>query len=363
MAERREFTSAIVAEKETRAHVIKIDGYSITKELLKAGECTTSIPFMVGDHNWVVDYCPNGNSKADRYTPGCVSIYLVLGSAGAKDVKAKFTFSLLDKGGQPVYSKFLPEGHIFPSKGSDWGFTSFIEQKYLEGSGHLTDDSFRIRCDVTVLKKIRSEEICPNQFVVVPPSNLHLQLGDLLKNKEEADVAFRVGGEIFLAHRSVLAARSPVFKAELFGTMRERAGDPIEIHDIEADVFKSLLHFIYTDSLPETTQEDVVTASHLLVAADMYDIERLKLICEDKLCNHIDPNMVATSLALAEQHNCHGLKEACFGFLASPSNLEAMIGSDGYQHLKSSCPSTLKELIARLLPAELMAAKDIVRSI
>ncbi|KAI4992649.1 hypothetical protein ZWY2020_057902 [Hordeum vulgare] len=73
--------------------------------------------------------------------------------------------------------------------------------------------------------------------------------------------------------------------------------------------------------------------------------------------------MVATSLTLAEQHGCDGLKEACFEFLVSPSNLEKVIASEGYQHLKSSCPSVLKELIARLLPVELTAAKDIIRSI
>ncbi|XBI78282.1 hypothetical protein VPH35_088004 [Triticum aestivum] len=306
MAELRKFTSAIVAEEERGTHVIKIDGYSRTKELLEAGKCTTSIAFKVGDHNWAVTFYPNGYSS-----PGFISVYLVLESADAKD---------------------------------------FIKQEDLERSVHLRGDSFRIRCDVTVMKKIRSEEAHANQFVVVPPSNLHLQFGSLLESKDGADVAFQVGGEILLAHRSVLAARSPVFKAELFGAMRERAGDPIEIHDIEADVFKSLLHFIYTDSLPESTnvgtaQVDVVTANHLLVAADRYDIERLKLICQDKLCNHIGTKMVATSLALAEQHNCHGLKEACFEFLASPSNLEAMIASDGYQHLKSSCPSALKELM------------------
>ncbi|KAF7063302.1 hypothetical protein CFC21_069829 [Triticum aestivum] len=283
MAELRKFTSAIVAEEERGTHVIKIDGYSRTKELLEAGKCTTSIAFKVGDHNWAVTFYPNGYSS-----PGFISVYLVLESADAK----------------------------------------FIKQEDLERSVHLRGDSFRIRCDVTVMKKIRSEEAHANQFVVVPPSNLHLQFGSLLESKDGADVAFQVGGEILLAHRSVLAARSPVFKAELFGAMRERAGDPIEIHDIEADVFKSLLHFIYTDSLP---QVDVVTANHLLVAADRYDIERLKLICQDKLCNHIGTKMVATSLALAEQHNCHGLKEACF--------------DDGYQHLKSSCPSALKELM------------------
>jgi speckle-type POZ protein len=99
------------------------------------------------------------------------------------------------------------------------------------------------------------------------------------------------------------------------------------------------------------------------VAADRYNVERLKLICEHKLCSHIDANMVATTLALADQHKCIGLKEACLQFISSPSNLEAMMASDGYEHLKVSCPSALKEFIARLLPVEMKAAKDIIMAI
>jgi speckle-type POZ protein len=295
--------------------VIKIDGYSRTKELLDNGKCTTSIPFLVGDHFWVVKYYPNGDSCA----PGYISVFLVLDSANSKDVKAKLTFSVLDKGGEPVHVNTTER--IFPSKGSDWGFPKFIKHEDLRGSVHLTCDSFRIRCDVTVVKKIRSEETAGNKFVVVPPTDLHQHLRDLLKSMDGADVTFQVGGQTFLAHRSVLAARPSVFKAQLFGSMKERAGYTIEISDIEADVFKSLLHFIYTDSLPEVTREgndedptqEVVTASHLLVAADKYNVERLKLMCEDKLCNQIDSNMVATSLALAEQHSCDGLTSRKMG--------------------------------------------------
>jgi speckle-type POZ protein len=40
-----------------------------------------------------------------------------------------------------------------------------------------------------------------------------------------------------------------------------------------------------------------------------------------------------------------------------------MVASDGFEHLKSSCPSVLKELLARLLPLELKAAKDIIMAI
>ncbi|TVT98205.1 hypothetical protein EJB05_56524, partial [Eragrostis curvula] len=116
----------------------------------------------------------------------------------------------------------------------------------------------------------------------------------------------------------------------------------------------------------------VAMAQHLLVAADCYNVERLracrteralKLICEEKLCRYMDSNIVATSLALAEQHNCNGLKEACFEFLSSPSNLEAMFASDSYEHLKNSCASVLKDLIARFIPDELKAAKDVVMSL
>ncbi|XP_048526945.1 BTB/POZ and MATH domain-containing protein 2-like [Triticum urartu] len=222
----------------------------------------------------------------------------------------------------------------------------------LEGSEHLKDDCLTIRCDVTVMKEIHGEE------ARVPPSDLQQHLGDLLKNQDAADLTFQVGAQRFSAHRCVLAARSSVFKAELLGAMEESSSGHIEICDMEADVFKSLLHFIYTDSVPPML--DVVMAGHLLVAADRYNIGRLRQICEEKLCNNIAANMVATSLALAEQHVFHDLKEACFQFLASPSNLEAMMASEGYEHLKSSCPSVLKELIARILPAEWNAAKDIV---
>ncbi|KAM3245308.1 hypothetical protein ACQJBY_056559 [Aegilops geniculata] len=356
MAEHCKISPAIVAESEERSYAFKIDGYTRTKRLIKDYEGVTSPRFCVGGHDWILRYVPKNGVL--------LSVYLVLHSAEAKDVKAKIRFCLLDKDGVPVpsCSHTIP-GHVFPGKGSAWGVVNFIKQEDLERSPHLINDCFTIRCDVTVMKEFKSQE--NGRFVKVPPSDLHRHLGDLLKSGDGTDVTFQVDGKTFLAHRSVLAARSPVFKAQLFGAMKESSDDLIMVDDMEADVFGSLLHFIYTDSLPQMTREgdDAVTASHLLVAADRYDVQRLKLICEEKLCGHIDTDSMATSLVLAEQHSCRGLKEACLQFLVSPSNLEGMIASDGYQHLKSSCPSVLKELIARLLPAELKAAKDIVMAI
>ena len=90
------------------------------------------------------------------------------------------------------------------------------------------------------------------------------------------------------------------------------------------------LHFIYWDELPD--MEDLMgtdlkwastlVAQHLLAAADRYALERLRTICESKLCEGISINTVATTLALAEQHHCFQLKAACLKFIALPANLK-----------------------------------------
>jgi speckle-type POZ protein len=140
--------------------------------------------------------------------------------------------------------------------------------------------------------------------------------------------------------------------AELFGPMKEKGTGHIRIDDLEPRVFKAMLHFIYTDTLPEMDKGDdtVAMAQHLLVTADRYDLERLKLMCEHKLCECISTSMVTTTLVLAEQHGCKGLKEACFKFLKSPSNLKTIMDRDEFQHLTSSCPSLLNELLANVAP-------------
>ncbi|CAM0870924.1 unnamed protein product [Alopecurus aequalis] len=356
MADHFKVSSTVVAESEEKSYMFKVHGYSRAK--------VTSCLFSIGGYNWALWYFPNGRLKA--YAG---HIVLILRSIDAKDVKTTVRLSVLDKDGVPAPPQIcLVKEEITPTRGRVLGF--IINQASLEQSAHIIDDCLSIRCDLTLMKGLCTEETMGDQFVVVPPSDLHRHFGNLLESMVGADVTFHVSGEKFLAHRFVLAARSSVFKAELLGAMKENFGSPIEIHEMEPDVFKCLLYFIYTDSLPALemasnqgeARRGMVMAGHLLVAADRYNVERLKLMCEHKLCSRIDANMVATSLALADQHNCKGLKEACLQFLATPSNLEKMVASDGYEHLKSSCPSALKELIARLLPVEMKAAKDIVMS-
>ncbi|CAL4979474.1 unnamed protein product [Urochloa decumbens] len=319
----RSSASTITSGMETGSHELTISGYSGTKGL-GVGKFIRISVFSIGGHSWCIRYYLDGYEKE----------------------RANWTSILSEK------TIFTSKVRTFTGQNL-WGFEHFIERKDLESSCHLKDNSFRISCYVTVVN-FNVMERSTLLFPVPPSMDLHGDLGDLLKSKIGADVKFKVGRDTFMAHQSVLTSPSSVFKAELFGFMKDiKKATQIRIEDTEASVFGVILHFIYTDSLLEIDEGDRgVMAQRLLVAADRYNLQRLKLICEDVLCKFIDINTAATTLALAEQHGCGHLKEGCFSFLKYPSNMKAVMATDGFGHMTSSCcPSLLKELLAKLSPS------------
>jgi speckle-type POZ protein len=82
-------------------------------------------------------------------------------------------------------------------------------------------------------------------------------------------------------------------------------------------------------------------------------MERLKLICEIKLCGGIIVDTAATTLVLAEQHNCSQLKAKCVEFIVSTlAILNAVFATEGYEHLAASCPLVLADLVKSLSMGE-----------
>ncbi|KAK3157833.1 hypothetical protein QOZ80_2AG0128750 [Eleusine coracana subsp. coracana] len=275
---------------------------------------------------------------------------------------AETRFLLLDRAGNemPAHTQKISMRR-YRYAGDGYGFLA--KKEIVEAPDQcLADDCFKIRLDIRVFTGSRRENrgtIMASAAVPAAPLDLQRHLGDLLVAGEGADVTFLVAGETFRAHRCVLAARSPVFKAELYGAMRQSDAAAAElcirIHDMEPDqVFSALLQFVYTDSLPSeimTGQEqdnEVVMAQHVLEAADRFDMPRLKLSCEEKLCRCLDIRTTATTLVLADQHHCHSLKKACIQFLRSPQVLQAVMATEGFQLIIRSYPTLFKEFISKV---------------
>nr|CAB3490367.1 unnamed protein product [Digitaria exilis] len=333
-------------------HVLKIECYSYAKQL-GVGEDNKSATFNVGDQRWYLRCYPGGYNNDSANS---ISIFLSVDDHQQPlpkgEVKATFVFSLLDHAGEPVpaYTNTI-KSHTFSTENRCWGIYKFIPRAVLERS-YIDGDSFRIRCDIKVLKEFIMEDTTVAQLPAAPQPELHRHLGQLLAIRVGGDVTFSVAGEVITAHRCVLAVRSSVFMAELFGPMKEKAsGCVITIDDMEARVFRAMLHFIYTDTMPEMEEGDKMTMSqHLLVAADRYDLERLKVMCENTMCSRIDTGTVANTLILAEQHCCIALKEACFKFLKAPGRFREVMASDGFDHLMCTYPFLFMEVLDKIAP-------------
>lgn len=215
-----ESSSRCLTECLSTAHNFEIIRFSLL-EGMGAGKFISSSKFRVGGYDWKIRIYPDGWKEEDK--AAYMSVFLCFCSRPARDAKVKFTLSL-------------------------WGWREFIEKPKLQELLSVNDDCFTIRCVLTVIKEPHTEDVS-TVVVPVPESNLHAHFANMLKDGKGVDVKFSVGGQLFSAHRCVLAARSPVFKAKLYGQMKETTMKCVKIDDMEPSVFKALLHFIYTDSL------------------------------------------------------------------------------------------------------------------
>ncbi|KAL6843200.1 hypothetical protein ACP4OV_026913 [Aristida adscensionis] len=336
-------------EQEQGTHAFDVFGYSLHRGM-GVGKCITSGVFSVGGHDWAIRFFPDGLSESFK---DYISVQLELLTMGAV-VQASCDLRLACQAIGLSSSVYKTEARVFyqsdasrfaPQEGD------FKRRSELEESEFLQDNCLRIECVVTVLKEPRVSETKPSPKIDVPPSDIAVHLGKLLEAEKGADVTLSIGGETFAAHKIVLAMRSPVFKAELYGPMSETGMQLIPINDMQPAVFKALLHFIYTDALPAMADLEGNDRSemirHLLVAADRYAMDRLKLICQSILCEDLDVQNVAITLALADQHHCDMLKDACIEFISS-STVDDIVATQGFVDLKRNCPAVLVDAFVKM---------------
>ncbi|CAN6193649.1 unnamed protein product [Urochloa humidicola] len=338
-----------LTEAARSVELLKINGHSATAE--KPACKIASRRTTVGGHEWIIDYYPSVQNYYDKQN--YITIRITLASA-ATGVVASFACRVVDQAGSLAPSATVAAtGTLGKGQSKD---LQIMARSHLAKSGYLKDDSFLLECVITVLLDNQPKAEGPAGAAAPPAmSDLHKHFGELWRSQKGTDVTFLVAGEHIAAHKCVLAARSPVFMAELFGDMKETASQSIVIEDMEPEVFKALVQFIYTDTSPpeleEGQEEDAgAMAQHLLAAADRYVMERLKLMCEEKLCGGISVDTAATLCVLAEQHGCAKLKAMCMEFMvATPANLRAVIATEGYKHLMASCPSVLSDLLVAVV--------------
>ncbi|KAL7566207.1 hypothetical protein ACA910_011278 [Epithemia clementina (nom. ined.)] len=212
----------------------------------------------------------------------------------------------------------------------------------------------------------------------LPSTSLVQDLSKLIQNPDLSDVAFLVEGKLIYANRAILAIRSEYFRVMLCGGMREAssldttaavgaenvsekkpsvsprsasqeghrlAGDEIVLPGVSYEVFLRVLEFIYTDTLRINGDEMTLDLGiHLLIASELFMLDRLKALCEDLIRRDIHVDNVMDILVAAHRHNASGLKDLSLEYillhLSNPTIME------GLTVLKSE-PDLLVDIIKR----------------
>nr|CAB3483533.1 unnamed protein product [Digitaria exilis] len=313
---------------------LKLD-WAATKSL-SIGAIVLSDEFSAGGHVWRVRCYPHGHKQHD-----IDGLHLV---SESKNVRALFEAFLMGVDGAPSKSHTKSSVQVYPPEGFDaWGFSPFVKRADLEASSNCVKDGHvTFMFGVTVLL---SGDQGP---VPVPSSDIADHLGHLLDSADGSDVSFDVAGETFRAHRAVLAARSPVFKAQLLGSMAEANMSRVTLHDVKPGTFQIMLRFMYTDKLEESSSANIEVFQNLLAAADMFQLDRLKLMCAQKLWERVSAENVATVLGCAETHSCPELKNRCLDFFVVEKNFKVAVLTEGYYRLMHSFPSVIDEIRERV---------------
>ena len=139
-------------------------------------------------------------------------------------------------------------------------------------------------------------------------------LSNLLDTQSMADVTFVVKKEKIGAHSAIVVSASPVICAMLKeDEFKEGHAKTVKIDDMDPSVFKEMLRYLYTGRTPK--MDEAAMTEPLFLAADKYQIERLRGLCEQNLIKKLNVQDVAHYLVLAHLQSAPQLLEASLKFL------------------------------------------------
>ncbi|XP_047057733.1 uncharacterized protein LOC124664199 [Lolium rigidum] len=347
-------------------HEFRIVGYSTASENHYS---ILSGAFQIGGHTWALD-C--GFNMGEHLV--IVFLELLTPYIAEDLVVAKAGLRIEDPLGRfPAIEWRSEEPHTFTTGSRSWKL-SVPDEFHGNESRYVQHDRLTILCTVEVLQEEHDSTIADDiRKLLLLPSEPEPKSES--ERRRHAcmlpDVTFIVEQTEIPAHRLVLALRSPVFAAELLGEMRESTARRVRVDDMRASTFRAMIRFIYTDELPIkaitydasqrackdkcAAKRHVAMACDLLVAADRYDLEKLRLMCEEVLYESMDAASVLPTLLVAHgRYNCRQLEASCIDYLASDADVYAfVIATDEYMKLEESCNSLVVEVMNKVATQKL----------
>jgi len=336
-----------IMESDKYTFVWRISKFSSRTE--KYGEVLNSEEFTIKGPDdkitkWRVQLYPRGDKEG---TNDHVSLFLKKLTTEA-EVNANYVLSYLDANKVKRKIKELGVTKFESGKITNWGWGEVIDRRDL--SLYTPDDILTLVLDITILgetkKSIEFTNSGEKYFALnenYHQKQLERDFQTLFLSKAHADVIVRCGDKVFDCHKVILASRSQVFKTMLEADMKEKMSGEIEIKNMDHEVLDDLLKYIYSGVAPNIDAH----SQKLFAAADQYQLEKLKELCELKLCSRFDVSNCIDLLILGDLYNAQKLKASALEFVSR--NIHKMKISEWKQSLIPH-PALMAEVMAMMMP-------------
>ncbi|GIY37962.1 TD and POZ domain-containing protein 3 [Caerostris darwini] len=250
---------------------------------------------------------PHGfNERVKDY----ISLWLKKTSDG--EILFQFTCALLNAKGEEIVKKSIKqrmsiECHI--------GWITFCRTDFIldDESKILKDGNLVLNCTLDIFE----DRLITNAQAEEDVQHMNMSLVELSENFNQLlsgkfhDITLIVDGVKLPAHKSILSARSPVFKA-MMNSALEAESMPVEISDISKEIVKLMLQYIYSGEVGYIT---VQTAMELYYAADKYELISLKEKCSKILVGNLEASCAVDILLLGHKHFDEELKFSTIKFI------------------------------------------------
>lgn len=172
-----------------------------------------------------------------------------------------------------------------------------------------------------------------------PPSSVHYEscghsntvlalLNDLRLNMELCDIVLKVDGQEVSAHRVLLSANSPYFRAMFSRNYSEANQATVELHGITAEALKAIVQYFYTSRLKISTSN----VQEVLPAACMFQVTGVKEACCEFMKRHLGFRNCLGVRAFADLHSCPQLSRMADDF--AKQNFAQVVQSDEFLKLE-----------------------------
>ncbi|KAL5014948.1 hypothetical protein ScPMuIL_009218 [Solemya velum] len=147
--------------------------------------------------------------------------------------------------------------------------------------------------------------------VTVHTRNAFHVMQELRQRCQLCDVTICIEGQLFTAHKVVLAGCSPYLRAMFTNGMLESDQDVVEIHGIEPSTMNQLLDFMYTSTI-EITVENVQS---VLQGASLLGLLHLRTLCSNFLQTQLTASNCLGIKYFADMYMCKELESAAQHFI------------------------------------------------